>query len=135
MLRSLLRTFAFLATLLGVWLVANPAWAYVSHAAPQCDGRGAVTFAPAPLLQDPTTSLDVDERHELEACLGVMSGEDTHVQQGRGPVARSAPGQTPFTLPAAMWLAPARADAATFACDDEPGASPGFRTRIPRPPR
>lgn len=40
-----------------VWLLASPAHA----AAPQCDTRGATTFAPAPTLQAPMTSIDVGD--------------------------------------------------------------------------
>jgi hypothetical protein len=45
------------ACALFVWLLASPARA----AAPQCDTRGATTFAPAPTLQAPMTSIDVSD--------------------------------------------------------------------------
>jgi hypothetical protein len=41
-----------------VWLVAGKAQA----AAPQCDSRGAITFAPNPTLEEPMTSMDIDGR-------------------------------------------------------------------------
>ena len=48
---------AALICALFVWLLATPARA----AAPQCDTRGATTFAPAPTLQAPSTSIDIGD--------------------------------------------------------------------------
>ncbi|MEO6420701.1 MAG: hypothetical protein ABIP39_14915 [Polyangiaceae bacterium] len=53
------------ACALCVWLITTPAQA----AAPQCDTRGATTFAPAPTLQAPMTSIDVgDAAPECESA-------------------------------------------------------------------
>lgn len=51
------RRLSALICMLFVWLLATPARA----AAPQCDTRGATTFAPAPTLQAPSTSIDIGD--------------------------------------------------------------------------
>lgn len=54
------------------------------RAAPVCDPRGATMFAPAPQLQDPEQSLDVDGCADAEAFAALL--RDGHqVGRGRAP--------------------------------------------------
>lgn len=50
-----------LATLVVVWLLVAPSQAFAlpRNAAPVCDPRGAITFAPPPQIQDAELSLDI----------------------------------------------------------------------------
>mgnify|MGYP000326541593 FL=1 len=52
-MRHWLRFLIALSAATGVWLVSASALA----AAPQCDERGAITFAPNPKLEEPNSSL------------------------------------------------------------------------------
>jgi hypothetical protein len=52
-MRHWLRFLIALSAATGVWLVSASAFA----AAPQCDERGATTFAPNPKLEEPSSSL------------------------------------------------------------------------------
>ena len=62
-----LRLLLTLTTLVVVWLVASPAMASegtlasLANKAPLCDPRGAITFAPPPQMQEPTSSLDIGD--------------------------------------------------------------------------
>jgi len=52
-MRHWLRFLIALSAATGAWLVGASAYA----AAPQCDERGAITFAPNPKLEEPNSSL------------------------------------------------------------------------------
>ena len=61
MRRRALRTLLLIATVTVVWLLVSPstALAMPRNAAPVCDPRGAITFAPPPQIQDAELSLDI----------------------------------------------------------------------------
>jgi hypothetical protein len=70
--RKLLRAVLAVATVMVVWLVASPASAAPINAAPLCDPRGAIGFAPPPQFQDEERSLDIPV-----SCLPEASPLDT----------------------------------------------------------
>jgi hypothetical protein len=61
MRRRLLRTVLLIATVTVVWLLVSPSQAFAMprNAAPVCDPRGAITFAPPPQIQDAEVSFDI----------------------------------------------------------------------------
>lgn len=63
-------------------LVAAPALA----AAPQCDARGAITFAPPPRLDEPNASIDLGPAAD---CLEKLLAAD-RCERGRAPAPRAA---------------------------------------------
>ena len=65
-----------------VWTLARPALA----SAPLCDPRGATVFAPAPQLQQPLTSIDVEANECTRPTLDPRS-----VDHGGAPAGRIAP--------------------------------------------
>ncbi len=110
------------------WLVAAPAQA---ASAPQCDPRGAITFAPPPQLQPPSQSIEQTDDGKL-TCLEKLALDEGY-EQGDSPLPTSTPepalvATMPSVLPAApeAFIAPA---AATFT----PPA--GVHARLERPPR
>ena len=127
-MRKLLRIFVTLATFSVVWMVASPARA----AAPLCDPRGAIMFAPPPQMQDPEQSLDV-----VAAC--DPRAEDPlaarHVDSQRGPQIQIAFSQEPATTnPVVVPLSP---PLARLAAPEEAfaRAPAGVRSALERPPR
>ncbi len=125
--RALSRIFVAIAAALCAWLVAIPAWA---TQAPQCDHRGAITFAPPPQLQPPEQSLDVED--DL-TCLERML-LDSGVQQGNSPVP-SPTATEPVSLPASAAVAAASPE--RNLAENAPSVVPnaGVKTRLERPPR
>ena len=90
----LLRALLTLATLVVVWLVASPARADVlggDRAAPICDPRGAIGFAPPPQIQDLEVTLDVVLN---DGCTSSQDDLLRAVPQ-RAPHADAAPTQEP----------------------------------------
>jgi hypothetical protein len=91
-MRKLLRIFVTLATFTVVWMVASPARA----AAPVCDPRGAIMFAPPPQMQDPEQSLEVvapcDPREDPFAArhVGPQRGPQIEISDSREPALTSA---------------------------------------------
>lgn len=61
MRRRVLRTLLLIATVTVVWLLVAPSQAFAMprNAAPVCDPRGAITFAPPPQIQDVELSFDI----------------------------------------------------------------------------
>lgn len=128
-MRPFLRAaFAFAAALC-VWLVASPAKA----AAPLCDARGAIAFAPTPQLQAPSPSVQMSTA--VEACFEHRFTGDA-IEQGRGE------------SPLPSWSMDASAPASrepllhppAFGVEEPPaldcGAPPsGVSSRVDRPPR
>lgn len=57
----MLKTLLALATVTVVWLLVAPSQAFAMprNAAPVCDPRGAITFAPPPQIQDAEVSFDI----------------------------------------------------------------------------
>jgi hypothetical protein len=124
-----LRAAVVLATFMVAWLVVKPAQA----AAPRCDPRGAITFAPPPQLQDPDASIDIG----VDGCGAVTPLEERLVSPERGapedapPSFDSSAAATPSTSPAmdppaVRVLGPPH---------EATGGSAGVRSTIERPPR
>ena len=128
-LRRLLSAVAAVATFVVAWLVVTPsAWA----AAPLCDPRGAIMFAPPPQIQDPEQSLDVPACDDHAADL---LGAKSVVAHRGGPQLDASSSQEPATTAAAVVpLAPplARVDAPE---PRETRPPSGVRSCIERPPR
>jgi hypothetical protein len=127
-MRTLLRVFVTLTTFVVVWFVASPAQA----AAPVCDPRGAIMFAPPPQMQDPEQSLDVvapcDGRSEDPLAARTVGPQ-------RGPQLDFSSSQEPMTSSTlVVALAPplARIAAPEHALARPPS---GVRSALERPPR
>jgi hypothetical protein len=113
---------------LAAWVVARPALA----AAPLCDPRGAVTFAPAPQLQAPLASVDIGT--DRDGCSAAL-GKDPMISRGEAPNVAAPMAEFIATLPAALSVAQA-----PNARVDRPDVGPPFRARAAsappdRPPR
>jgi hypothetical protein len=121
------RLIVAIAAALGVWLIAAPA---LAAPAPQCDRRGAITFAPPPQLQPPEASLDVLEAGPT--CAEKLAS-DQGFEQGTLPIPTTAP--EPALAPATPSVPPATPVAVITEEDTRDGARPGVRTRLDRPPR
>lgn len=127
-MRTLLRAFVTLATFAVVWLVACPAQA----AAPVCDPRGAIMFAPAPQMQDLEQSMDV-----VAPCDG--RAEDPlaarQVAPQRGPQIDLSSSHEQVTTNA--FVIPLVAPLARLAAPEPVLARPpsGVRSALERPPR
>ena len=116
---------AFLCALF-VWLLATPARA----AAPQCDTRGATTFAPAPTLQAPSTSIDIGDA--APEC-GDSWLADALDQRSSSPDAGQELAQTVLASGPVNLVAPS-----TRTETPEPPRGrplPGVRFSLDRPPR
>jgi hypothetical protein len=128
-----LRLLLTLSTLLVVWLVTGTGTASAASQAPQCDPRGATTFAPPPQLQEPDSSLDIVVNDD-DCTKSPL--ETRQAVPKRAPPIDAAPSArdaavTTIALPA-VHVRGERLPA--------PGASevclrPGFRTSVDRPPR
>ncbi len=111
-----------------IWLVAPSAHA----AAPQCDARGAITFAPNPTLDEPNTSIDIGQADD---CSGATVEEKAYDHGRSRNVQSSGEEAARVWLTAALVILPATPTdaleraASTFVV---PMAS---RDRIERPPR
>lgn len=110
-----------------VWLLAPAARA----AAPLCDSRGAITFAPNVVLEEPNASVDVGQ----DDCSGGSTfdlvldhGRGTSAQSSADDGARALVAQSPMILPAAP------ADVLEEAASTFVPPS-GVHTRLDRPPR
>lgn len=126
-MRTFLRLWLAATTAALVWLVAAPAFA----AAPLCDARGAITFAPNPKLDVPTASLDALDDGSCTDSFEGLAG----LEQGRGAAPDLDFSVTPFALGARLSLPPRRAlDAAPPTSREEATPFDG-RTRLERPPR
>jgi hypothetical protein len=124
------RLFVAVATALVAWLVAAPAYA----SAPLCDVRGATAIAPAPQLQEPTTSLDVGAPDENECSESAITVRALH--DGRAPVPASPIASSDSVVPSVV---PVVLDAPfVSSCTDRDscdGARDGDHARVDRPPR
>ena len=126
-MRRLLRIFVTLATFTVVWMVASPAQA----AAPLCDPRGAIMFAPPPQMQDPEQSLDVvapcDPREDPFAIhqVGPQRGSQIQISFSQEPATTSA-----FVVPLSPPLARLAAPEAALARPPN-----GVRSALERPPQ
>lgn len=128
-MRRLLRIFVALTTFTVVWMVMPKD---AQAAAPLCDPRGAITFAPPPQMQDPEQSLDVVAPCDPRAEDPLAARQ---VDQQRGPQIQIAFSQEPATTNAIVIpLSPplARIDAPEAALARTPA---GVRSALERPPR
>ncbi len=120
------------AAALAVWAIATPAFA----AAPLCDPRGATGVAPAPQLQQPETSLDVDSTPPSSDCQA-PAPVTTRFDGGRTPA--PAPTSTVAAdpvLPGVTAPLLQSVSRGSFARDGVSGTErAGARTRVDRPPR
>jgi hypothetical protein len=109
--------------------------------APQCDPRGAITFAPPPQMQEVEVSLDTSVTAEecLDAISSGRSPRTSLGRLGRGQApephdASSASTDAAVLVTAVALAASAReltpAPAASTSC-----LRPGFRSTVDRPPR
>lgn len=124
----LLHAVVVLATFVVVWLTARPAQA----AAPRCDARGAITFAPPPVLQDPDSSIDIG----VDGCGAVTPVESKHVAPGRS--APEEPQLSSHLLVAVTATPPAIDPPASHAYAPPVAVTApraGVRSTIERPPR
>ena len=128
-LRPFLRFVVALAAAMCAWLVAAPAWAGMS--APQCDNRGAITFAPPPQLQPIEQSIsatddDMSCVEKMLAAEGVRQGNapppsPTAVDPVAAPPLPTLPSFAPAILPPEL--------------DAVAHPPKGVRTSLERPPR
>jgi hypothetical protein len=129
MSRQLLRAILAFATFSVVWLVVSPASA-MSSAAPVCDPRGAIMFAPPPQIQDEERSIDIPAD-----CVDVNPLETHNVVPGRGAPIDLSSTQEPVATD------PARLTKLNFALrlpmEDVTMTRlpPGVRSSLDRPPR
>ncbi len=127
--RSAVRFVVTIAAALCAWLVAAPAWAGMS--APQCDSRGAITFAPPPQLQPVEQSIDATD--DGMTCVERMLAAEG-VRQGNAPPP-SPTAVDPVAAPSLPTL-PTFAPVALPAARDASGRPPsGVRPSLERPPR
>jgi hypothetical protein len=127
--RFALRLVVAIAAALCAWLVTAPAWAGMS--APQCDKRGAITFAPPPQLQPIEQSIDAtdDDMSCVERMLaaeGLRQGNapppsPTAVDPVAAPPLPALPSFAPMALPPSLDIA------------SHPPT--GVRASLERPPR
>jgi hypothetical protein len=126
-LRVALAIFAAAVTLL--WLGAGSARAD----APQCDTRGAITFAPNPVLDVPNASVDVGQQDD---CDGPKL--DTRAfQNGRAPSGADATDALvrAASLPHVLLVLPATPTATLDRASSTDGEATGTRRSLDRPPR
>ncbi len=110
-----------------VWLVATPARA----AAPQCDTRGATTFAPAPTLDPPQASIDIGDGNDPCAPDFALDGLRTGT-----PSPEEVGGASPeATIPARAIVAAPPVTRAPRLFTFTWGERSGVRGSVERPPR
>jgi hypothetical protein len=123
--RIALSFLAAAATLL--WLVGGTARA----AAPQCDPRGAITFAPNPVLEEPTASIDAGANDDCSSRLNERAYDHAPV-----PFAVSGePTSHGAALPVGLSILPATPTAAAARDIVTPPVSTSVAFRVERPPR
>lgn len=103
--------------------------------APLCDPRGAITFAPAPQMQDVEASLDTGLT--LDDCMSTATGESRHASRAPAPIPAdswSAPSDVAVTTAVAT-LARASRELIPAPAESTSCSRPGFRSTVDRPPR
>lgn len=131
--RSFLRAILAAATFTVVWLIVTPASATMtpSRAAPVCDPRGAITFAPPPQIQDTETSLDIPPD-----CFDINPLETRNFVPGRGNAQLDlSSSQEPTAPPALAVLAYEFVERLPVADIVLARPPPGVRSSLDRPPR
>jgi hypothetical protein len=112
-----------------VWLLAPSAHA----AAPLCDSRGAITFAPPPTLEEPNASIDVGDADDCggssQTDVALEHGQHgSNAQASAEDGARALAATSPVILPASFSAAIQDAET-TFVPPN------GVSSRLDRPPR
>ncbi len=111
-----------------VWLVL-PRAAFA--AAPLCDARGAITFAPPPTLEEPNASVDIGEADDCSS-----TAADFALDHGRAPSASSSVdsmARASLSAPLVVMPATPTSDVSPLAAHFD--APVGVRLRVDRPPR
>jgi hypothetical protein len=126
---KLLRALMAVATFTVVWLLVSPASAATS-AAPICDIRGAITFAPPPQIQDEERSIDIPADCQTESPL-----DNPNFTPGR-----SAPPDISFSQEPAAGMATGLPELSFSERVAAPVAErapprPGVSSSLDRPPR
>ncbi|WP_394843457.1 hypothetical protein LZC95_41220 [Pendulispora brunnea] len=127
---------------LATWLVAAPVFAATaqsgpgepaapSRSAPQCDQRGATTFAPTPTLDAPNASIDLGEADDCD-CLRVLWSA---YEQGRAPMPESGAAGTEAVLARGVRVKKAAFVRVEAVIAVEETEHRGVRVEIERPPR
>ncbi len=100
--------------------------------APQCDSRGAITYAPNPVLDVPNASLDAPQDDCAESQLDMRAFHD-----GRAPASADATDALvrAASLPHVLCVLPATPTASIDRDDASDGGATGVRHSIERPPR
>ena len=107
-----------------------------TNKAPLCDPRGAITFAPAPQMQDVEVTLDTGLT--LDDCLGTAHGNDVNqAAPGRAPLPIDAHGASSdaAVLRAAVVLAASGRELLPAPGPSTTCSRPGIRSTVDRPPR
>jgi hypothetical protein len=129
-LRAIVSTIAALA----MWLVASPAFASEEgtgrSAAPQCDTRGATTFAPAPTLDPPKASIDIGD--DDATCVALVAIESL---RSGAPTDDAPPPRADAVVPRAHQVPAAAALDLPLAHEYADGAREGVRASLERPPQ
>jgi len=101
--------------------------------APQCDSRGAITFAPNPVLDIPNASLDVGQPDDCDGS----SMDSRAYQDGRAPTGIDATDALvrAASLPHVLCILPATPTATVDYAASLGGEASGTRRSIERPPR
>lgn len=102
-----------------------------SAAAPMCDPRAAVVFAPAPQLQDPETSIDLG----LEEDCGGFAASDRAITPDGGGSTWDSPASPSATLPAALVVVHAASPVSELSRAAEGAPRSAHLSRVDRPPR
>lgn len=126
-MRSAFRiAFAVLAATL-VWFAASDAHA----AAPQCDERGATTFAKNPLLDATTASIDIGE----DCSIPIPGVDDRAYEDGRGSVPDLGGTVPQSILPSQLGMASAPSMLLPWTPSADPHGPGGVLSTVDRPPR
>ena len=127
--RAFLRSVVTIAVAVCAWLIAAPAYAGMS--APQCDNRGAITFAPPPQLQPMEQSIDATD--DGATCVErMLAAEGVHQGNAPPPTPTATEPVAPQAFPA---LLPPALSAVLPRDDVQTRAPAGVRTSLERPPR
>ncbi|WP_394832914.1 hypothetical protein LVJ94_41075 [Pendulispora rubella] len=129
---------------LATWLVAAPVFAATiqsgpgeapavpSRSAPQCDQRGATTFAPTPTLDAPNASIDLGDADDCD-CLRMLGW--SAYEQGRAPMPQSGAAMSEAVLARVARVKKAAFVRAAVVPAVEETEHRGVRAQVERPPR
>lgn len=129
MRRRLQRALLAVATVLVVWLVVSPASA-ASYAAPVCDPRGAIGFAPPPQFQDEERSLDIPV-----TCFEDNPVLTRNVVPGSRGIVFAPSAMEPAASTARLLVLPASVTRLPVREADAVRLPPGVQSSLDRPPQ